>query len=397
MWLRETPGINQGYLTNFAEIAATDPSTVVIKTKQPFIGMETLLSNDGQCNNGMPVSPAGLADPTRMGTETFGAGAYVIDPAQTVAGDHYTLKKNTNYWNPSSQHYSNVIVKVITDPNTAFQAVQTGQVDLMTDGPATLVGQAKNAGLQVSEGARLGVSLMLLDRNGNLVPALADVRVRQAIAHAIDRKAIAQILGESWQPLVQFGLPDADGYDEKLESTYSYDTEKAKQLLAEAGYSNGFTLPIADRNTGGAPDVTQALVQQLAAVGITATQTTAKDTPAFVAATKSKKNAAINFLTLGDVYFDTLRLVVPPYNSVLDPFGTSDPDINAAVQALSSASPADFVERQVEVNAVITKKAWFVNLASSPQFAFTRTTVEPLGKRTALNVFDILDVRPAGK
>jgi peptide/nickel transport system substrate-binding protein len=396
-WLIDTPGINQGFLKNFSAVTATDESTVRIDLSQPYLNMEELLANGGMCNNGFPVSAAGLADPDAMGTETFGAGPYMLDESDTVPGDHYTLVKSDNYWDPEAQHWEKIVVRVISDSNTAFSALQTGQVDAVVQPPATLRDQAKSADLAITEGGSYGASLMLLDRSGSAVPAMADVRVRQAINFALDREALVSVLGDSWEPLVQFGLPNAAGYDESLESTYSYDPEKAKDLLTDAGYPDGFSMQIADlQNESGAPDTTQLVIQQLAAVGITASATTGKDVPTFVAAIQSKENAAIVFRVLGDVYFDATRLVIPPFNSVLDPFVTSDPTITAAGDALVDAPSDQYEQKSVELNAAITEQAFFANIGSSPQYLFGSKKIADLGDLNMLGVPSYLSWAPAG-
>ena len=84
------------------------------------------------------------------------------------------------------------------------------------------------------------------------------MRVRQALNYAVDRKAIAKALyGDETLALSQYALPGQPGYDETLDEKYPHDVAKAKQLLAEAGYPNGFTLPVLDTSLSGLNKVTR--------------------------------------------------------------------------------------------------------------------------------------------
>jgi peptide/nickel transport system substrate-binding protein len=395
-YYRDNPGLNQGYLKPFTSITAPDATTVVIKMDRPFAGMETLLSGDGECNNGRIISAAGLKDPAAMGTMTYGSGPYVLDKADTVAGDHYAFTPNPNYYDKAKyQHYKKIVVRLISDSNTAFQALQTGQVDVDMVGDANLLDQAKSAGVQIGRGGPWSAALFLFDRTGQSFPALGQLKVRQAINYAIDRTAVAKVMGPTWEPLVQFGLRGNPGYDASLEKTYSYDPAKAKQLLAEAGYPNGFDMTIVDQTaTVGAPNSTQAIIQQLAAVGIRAKEVTTQNTGDLVGAIQTKQNASMLFLNLGDINFLGVRNLVSPYSDVLDPFHSSDPDITAAYDAMSTATGSDFDKDAVALNKVVTEKAWYASVAQSDNFIFAKG-IKNLGTPTSLNQYDIVSWEPA--
>ena len=104
-------------------------------------------------------------------------------------------------------------------------------------------------------------------------PELYDVRVRQALNYAIDREAIIQsIMGGYGEILTSIWRKDFPDYDDSIEG-YTYDPEKAKELLAEAGYADGFdiTLLTTDANHAKAGEVCQAVAAYLGAVGINCT------------------------------------------------------------------------------------------------------------------------------
>ena len=219
--------------------------------------------------SGNVSSPRAVANPKLFSTGSFGAGPYMLDPANSVNGDHYTLVPNPYYYDKSRIHWSKIVIRVVTNPNSMLQALQAGQLDVAPGDPTT-AGAAAAAGLTVLH-APAGVDLFVLDAGGVKVKALADVRVRQALNYAVDRKTIASAL------LGKFGSPTSsfvtlDGTDPKYDNYYPYDPAKAKSLLAAAGYPNGFTVdPAATEGfigVQGTP-MAQAVAKYLAAVGVT--------------------------------------------------------------------------------------------------------------------------------
>ncbi|WP_326731662.1 ABC transporter substrate-binding protein [Streptomyces phaeochromogenes] len=387
------PGINQGYLKPFTSIEAPDASTVRITMQKPFNGMTTLLANDGECNNGLIISKAGLAAPSKMGTQTFGAGAYKLDPAATVAGDHYALVQNPNYYDKSQQHWSRIVIKVIPNANTALQAVKTGQVQVASTTDGTLLGAAKAGGLQITEGLQLGTGLMLWDRDGKLAPALKDQRVRQALNYAVDRPALAKVLGTTYQPFDQFVPAGVTGYDPSLDNKYNYDPAKAKRLLAQAGYPTGFRMTIGTDNSVG--NFTQAVVQQWAKIGVKVTvDTITNGTFLSKVAAKTYPAGSTAVALLGDTYFDAARLLAPPYNTAWDPFKATDPDIDKAYEALAAAPQDQITPLSRELNRVVTEKAWFVPVAHAPAYLFSKG-VAGMGKAAIIGGFDYLSWKPA--
>lgn len=284
------------------KVTATGADTVQIVTATPSPILPDLLTpyNIG----GNIISPKGLADPSALATKTFGAGPYVYDPAQSVAGDHYVYTPNKNYYDRSKIHFDKVVIKVISNQNSALQALKSGQVDLL-DGDATLVSSAKAAKLTVTSAVSGFGAMFLVDWRGTLVPALGQLKVRQALNYALDRKAIAQaVFGAFGSPTEQPNTPGWDAYDPALQSRYSYDPAKAKQLLADAGYPQGFTFNVV--YTAFEPQTTkmvQAEAAQLAKIGVTMNLTGASDFTALNADLASLKYSGFAMLWGGQTQF----------------------------------------------------------------------------------------------
>ncbi len=247
---------------------ASDDSTVLITTPTPVPIVPELLTSNYLA--GGIISPAGLADPTQLASATFGAGPYVYDPEQSVSGDHYTYVRNDDYYAADDVQFDEVVVRVIANNTSALSALKSGQVDAMLGDPS-IVDSAKSSGLSVAT-ASVGVaSVFLTDWEGKVQPALADVRVRQALNYALDRDAIATaIYGDYASADSQPNVAGWDAFDPTLEGTYAYDPERAKHLLAEAGFADGFSFDVVYVTFD--PNLTktvQAVAQQLSEVGVT--------------------------------------------------------------------------------------------------------------------------------
>jgi peptide/nickel transport system substrate-binding protein len=185
-----------------------------------------------------------------------------------VASDHYTLLPNRYYYDKSKIKFSKVILRVIPDPTTMLQAFQAGQLQVAEGDYSTAAAAAANGTVVLSPGDEQAFTF---DVGGSLSKPLADVRVRQALNYAVDRKTIAKALfGQGAAAISDIG--SVDGQDTRYQSFYPYNPAKARALLAAAGYGNGFTID--EANVGGwcgtpGPPLAQAVAKYFAAVGVT--------------------------------------------------------------------------------------------------------------------------------
>ncbi|MFF1831083.1 ABC transporter substrate-binding protein [Paenarthrobacter sp. NPDC058040] len=394
---KNNPGLVQVYMKPITAITAVDEHTVKVSHDVPFTYMETILSNNYNCNNGHVISPAGLADPKALATNTFGAGAYKLDTSDTVMGDHYTLVPNENYFDKSLQHYSKITFKFMSDPNTAFQALQTGQIDVDLVATGNLVNQAKAAGITVTDGAPSGPGIMLWDLNGEAVPALKDVRVRQALGYAIDRDAVAKVVGPTAKPLDQFALQDTPGYDPNLAEKFTYDPDKAKKLLADAGYSNGFEMTLTTFTAQDPVGVTvaQAIQPYLSAIGVKLTVKALPDASFFSDITKKQYPGGVfSFALNGTVFHDALRLYKSPYADIWNVFKTNPPELAAAYEAIVTAtSPEQLDKASRDFNATATAQVLVVPIVQTYNTYYSKGV--EMGKRSPNGGFDWANWRPS--
>jgi peptide/nickel transport system substrate-binding protein len=316
------------------DVLSTLELRINLKTADPM--MPFYLSRP---TTGDIISPVGLANPGALGTTTHGAGPYVIDAAETVSGQTYTYVPNPTYFDKSSVHWKKVVIKVIADPNATLDALRSGEVDYAL-GDASTAKAAKSAGFQVDTTPYSVMQLQIMDRTGTMVKALGSLQVRQAMMYAIDRGQVASGLfgsyAKAWDASI---LQGETGYTPALATGYSYDIAKAKQLLAEAGYPNGFKLPVIVNLTGvDEPEAAQAFAAEMANIGIDVQI----DVPANVTtlfATYTKYPAMM---------FDYGSGASPPYaqgNDMLyswgNPFKVNDTQLNSLyTQAASATSTA---------------------------------------------------------
>ncbi len=255
-----------------ATITAIGKWTVRLKFKNPNPTADFALSGNVHfAEAGLVEAPSCVAAPATLDSKTCGAGEYMLDPSQTVAGDHYTFVPNPYYYDKSKVHWSKVIVKIIGSASSMLQALETGQIQAAQGDPTTATA-AKNHHLRV---LAIPDTLMsfTLDAGGTLSKPLGDVRVRQALNYAIDRKAIVRSIFNGWaRPTSE--LETVDGVDPKLVNYYAYNPAKAKSLLAAAGYQNGFTIPSSNIVlSGDYPQAAAAVAQYWAAIGVKVTFT----------------------------------------------------------------------------------------------------------------------------
>jgi peptide/nickel transport system substrate-binding protein len=241
---------------------------VVITVKAPNPVLLNDLSNGlGDGSYSTPASPKCVARPSLFKKKTCGAGPYEIDFSQSVLGDHDTFVPNPYYYDKSKQHWSKIIVKSVSTPSSLLQTLQVGQADV-GDGDTSTAAAAQSAGFAVSHGPQINV-MLVLDVGGKTSKALKDVRVRQALNYAVDRKTLTAAFAGKWG-VATSEVGTFDGFDSKYQNHYPYNPAKAKQLLAAAGYAQGLSLDVLSLGPFGATGtpLIEALAKEWQDVGI---------------------------------------------------------------------------------------------------------------------------------
>jgi ABC-type transport system substrate-binding protein len=317
---------------------------------------------------GSIVGPKGLSSSKALVNATDGAGEYMLDPSATVANDHYTFVPNPYYYDKSAIHYKKFVVRVIANPQTALSALKSGQISYAS-GAFSTASQAKSDGLSVYSTESGWYAAFLFDRDGALVPALKNQKVRQALNYAIDRKAIVKALfgqyGTAGDEITIAGYEQL-GFDPAYNDHYNYDPAKAKQLLAEAGYPNGFTMTVgASPVYGDGVEIAQAMAADWAKVGVTAKIQTYSAIGDFITPWLGKQIPVVTGNYDAQPMFITADQALSKDAGTFNPFESEDPKLSSLIAAAyAQTDPAKQPAAWRAVTDRVVDLGWFVPLGA---------------------------------
>ncbi|WP_323784263.1 ABC transporter substrate-binding protein [Thalassovita sp.] len=238
-------------------VEVVDPATVKV----------TLSAPNGSFLFNMAWGDAVIVAPESIGeikTTPVGTGAFKF--ADWVQGDKIDLEKNADYWGTPAK-LDQVTFKFISDPTAAFAAVMAEDVDAFVGFPApeNLPQFEADPRFQVLVGSTEGETIL---STNNKMPPFDNVKVREAVAHAIDRQAIIDgaMFGYGTPIGTHFAPHNPDYVD--LTGMSAYDPELSKKLLAEAGFPDGFKTTLKLPPPSYARRGGEIIAAQLRAVGI---------------------------------------------------------------------------------------------------------------------------------
>ena len=311
------------------------------------------------------------AGPSGMGLKPVGTGPYKV--TSVVPGQHFVLEKNENYHDsPKGQpSIGKIDIRTVPDVNTQIAEIFSGTLDLIWQVPADQAEKlATMDGFTVANESTMRVGYLTMDAAGrsSMDPnPYKDVRVRQAINHAIDRKALVDNLLKGKSVVVNTPcFPSQFGCDTSAAVAYDYDPEKAKALLAEAGYPDGFSTEFyAYRNR----DYAEAIASYLNAVGI---QTDFKMLQySALRELNMKGEVPLSFLTWGSYSINDASAMVSQFfkHGSLD--DARDDEVKADLDiADSSTDPEVRKEHYTKAIARITSEAFW-----APMFSYNTNYV----------------------
>lgn len=265
-------------------VEPVDPSTVEFVLKEPRASFLTVLTS----------AAASIVSPTAV--KKFGAD-YALTPVGTgpfkyaswERGQRVVLEKNPAYWKFPVK-LDRVVYRPIVEAQARLTELLTGSLDLIVDVPPDYVAQLENHA-KVSMLKQVGSHVWYLGINNEKKP-FTDKRVRQAMNYAVNKEAIVRdVLKGTGAVSVGPVLPKTWGAEPSLKP-FPYDPERAKKLLAEAGYPNGFSTTLWSPESGSgmqSPVAMSTVIQSnLKAVGINATIQT-MEWGAFLAKLRTKE------------------------------------------------------------------------------------------------------------
>jgi peptide/nickel transport system substrate-binding protein len=358
----------------FKSITVTGKLSLLIRLNAPNIDLP--LSLDQSESVGDIMSPKALAHPATLGTTSDGTGQYVLDAGATVSGETYTFTPNKKYWDTSAIKWKKIVVDVITDSTATLDALISGKVDYAFGVPQT-ASAASASGFKVEKKPSLLDFVEVLDRDGASVPALANPLVRQALSYAIDRPALVKALyGSDGSANDEIRLPGQPGYVKSLANYYAYDPAKAKALLTQAGYPNGFTLPmIAYDFSPGQVTAAEAIAAEWEAIGVTVDITT----PATVTAAiedltgNTSVNATFNYFYEANPFGTDITNLTG--DTLFNPYKVPDDSTTAAllakVETSTNAKTQNTLYDQIETRWV-TQLNWVIVYGDQDELTYVR-------------------------
>lgn len=242
------------------KLETPDPATLVIKYDAPRKSSFDALA-------GTFMADRDTIDQTKEGKSFVGTGPFRFK--EWTPNDHFTVVRNPGYWQAGKPYLDQVETRITPDAQSALVNLESGGVDWM-------------AGVEAQDARRLEkdrkFQILLTEAGGSFwyvgldvkVPALADKRVRQAFAYALDRKRMVESV------LFGFGRPasilwprHSPAYDKAQDETYSYDLQKARQLLQAAGWDPNTTVSYTLSNSyPPTHPMTEVYQQDLAGIGV---------------------------------------------------------------------------------------------------------------------------------
>lgn len=255
----------RGDFSRIDHVDVIDDYTVNIVTTDPFPSLPLRMTY-------LAMEPAGYIQ--EVGNEGFalspvGTGPYKF--VEMVDGSHVILEKNDEYWK-GAPSVEKLTFKVVAEESTRMLALENGEADIAIALPPSQVArlQDKDGVTAISAPANRIIYMAFNQITPESDNPLQDVRVRQAINYGVDQEEIIATVLEGIASTVSTpSLPQWKGYDATIEA-YPHDVEKAKALLADAGYADGlsFDLSVVPGAQPAFKEVAEAVSAQLAEIGI---------------------------------------------------------------------------------------------------------------------------------
>ncbi len=243
-------------LAPIASVEAVDDTTAVITLSQPSANLLFFLTQ-GQ-GVILEESAIGTIENSPVGTGPFEFGSWTV-------GDSIVIEANDNYWGTPAL-LEKVTFKYINDPNALNNAMLGDQLDILAgvSAPELLAGFETDDRFEVLTGQTYGE--IVLSLNGRRAP-FDDIRVRQAVTHAINRQDIVDLAYSGYGTVIGTFSTPLDPWYKDLTGVYPFDPDKARELLADAGVTD-VTLEMVLPPISYAARSGEIIASQLADVGI---------------------------------------------------------------------------------------------------------------------------------
>ncbi len=283
--IRQPQGTMGIYVTGISEIRKIDSHTVdfILAAPNPLlfrniVDFRIMSKAWAEKNKSTDVQNFKAKEENFASRNVMGTGPYTI--TSWVPDQRVTMKINPNWWDKHTNNVTDVVYTPIKSDPTRVAALIAGDVDLLTDLPTQDVARLRqDSKLKVVDGPEVRTIFIALDQHSNELKysdvkgrnPFKDKRVREALSIAVDREAIRRTIMRGLSiPAAIMVPPGVEGWTAELDAVSRPDVERAKRLLSEAGYPNGFEFQLNCSNNRYVNDeeICQALLSMWARIGM---------------------------------------------------------------------------------------------------------------------------------
>ena len=247
----------RGNIATVVKAEKVDDFTVDIVTKGPYprllndlAGVYILDKEWMEANDALKPGNIATGVTTAASTNAIGTGPFKVESYKPDAGTNFVV--NPNWWDKPQHNLTRIEFKPVKSDATRVAALLSGELDLIAPAPLQDLGRIGSAsGFKVIEEPSLRLIMLSLNFRPELkaMPGqknpLLDPKVRQAMWHAIDMETIKKrVMRDKSRNTGTLVAPPVPGYAKENDTVLAYDTNKAKALLAEAGFPNGFKVKL---------------------------------------------------------------------------------------------------------------------------------------------------------
>jgi glutathione transport system substrate-binding protein len=251
----------QSLVSMLDHVEAVDDATAKVVLKEPFGALVNNLAHAGA----MIISPAALEKYGKdIGRNPVGTGPFKF---KSWSADTLEAVKNDAYWKPGQPKVDGVTIRSVPENGSRVAMLQAGEAQFITPVPSEMMKVLeRNPDLTIVDAPSIVNWYVALNTHKK---PFDDVRVRQALNYAVDRNAYCKVVLNGFCDPADSPMPPKLKFYAK-QGVWPYDPAKAKALLAEAGYPDGFETVLWSGNNTTAIRATQFLQQQLAQIGVKA-------------------------------------------------------------------------------------------------------------------------------
>ena len=375
-----------------ASAAAPDENTVEVTLTRP----SNLWLYEMASTAGMVMNPAGFAT---LKTATAGSGPLQLQKWNIK--DSIVLEKNAGYWGTPAR-FDEVRFRYIADPNALNAAMLSGELDIIANlqAPDAITQFSDAARFRVIEGGTNGEVVLSFNNGaaptregvaaGTGNPALKDPRVRQALTMAIDKQALlTNVWNGKGVVLGSMSVP-TDPYYEDLSGTYPYDPARARQLLSDAGYSDGeLSLRLRPAAIPYATKAAQYVASQLGAVGVRVAVDELQFPAAWLDAVYAKADYDLTIVAHVEAR-DVWTYTDPNYY-----WRYHNPEFDALVAAADGGTPEDYIANMKAAEALLARDAASIWLWMLPNLVVTKAGITGVGENANTLSFDVTTIAGA--